>query len=202
MENQVVHELKRQAVHLSGLIFVVLSYYVAPDIILALLIMTFVTILTHCFCRPVAQKFKLTRKISDFIHSFAREEEKSRRIYFGPSTFFVGLILPLAVLYPFDPELALLLFRASAIVLSMGDSFSTAIGKAFGKHKIQYNKAKSWEGFLAGFFAAFAATSLILPMPIVFTISLVGMLVESLPINVNDNLSIPVSVCIILWFLI
>lgn len=196
MENSVVHELKRQSIHCVGIIAVLGSYVVPSIIILAGLAIACVTSATACFCRPVAQRIPFVRNLSDFVHSFAREDEVKKKIYIGATTFFLGLLIP-ALLFR-----SLLIFRASALVLILGDSFSTVVGKSIGRHKLTYNRNKSFEGFLAGLAASFVGTAFILPIPIAFAISFIGMLVESLPWNVNDNLSIPIITSIALWLLI
>lgn len=116
------------------------------------------------------------------IHTVFEKFERSGGNYRGAFYFYIASAVSL---FLFSQPVALL----SITVLALGDSFSTAVG-IFGKNKIFYNRKKTWEGTLAGFAAAFAGCFLISPT-LAFPAALVGMLVESLPLKIDDNLTIP-----------
>jgi phytol kinase len=81
------------------------------------------------------------------------------------------------------------------IVLSLLDSLSTIIGMRWGKIRI-YN-GKSVEGSLAGAIASLAAIHFLLPLEMAVIVACAAGIVE-LVSPVDDNLTIPVSVCVIL----
>ncbi len=120
-----------------------------------------------------------------------RAEEKSLMM---PSVyFFSSLLFALAF---FDKEV----LAFGIIALSLGDTAAALFGKHFGRHKIFWNKGKSWEGFAA--FAAvtfigsylfaffFPQFAILKPITLALLAGIVGAFVESLPI-VDDNFTIP-----------
>jgi dolichol kinase len=106
----------------------------------------------------------------------------------GALMFLVGSTITL-VLFSYN----IAIVAASIAVLALGDSFSTLAGKRLGRHRIPYNKEKSLEGSFFGFIAAFAGAGALVSWPIALAGALGGMLAESLPLKVDDNLIIPLA---------
>ena len=78
--------------------------------------------------------------------------------------------------------------------LSAGDSASTLVGVHWGRHRLPFNGAKSYEGLLAGLLLSFLVC-LAFTSPIrALAASAVGMLMETLPLKANDNVTVPISV--------
>lgn len=102
----------------------------------------------------------------------------------GAIMFLIGVLMA-AVL--FDTATAAI----AVAVLALGDSFSTLIGCRYGTTKIPYNPHKSLQGSIAGFLAAFIGASVISSPTMAFIGALAGMLGESLPLKIDDNLVIP-----------
>lgn len=117
------------------------------------------------------------------IHIVFQKFERSGANYRGAFYFYLASAVSL---FLFPLQIAAL----SITVLALGDSLSTAAG-IFGSHKIFYNRKKTWEGTLAGFAAAFAGCLLISPQ-LALPAALTGMIVESLPLKIDDNLTIPI----------
>ncbi|MBW3583192.1 MAG: SEC59/DGK1/VTE5 family protein [Euryarchaeota archaeon] len=113
---------------------------------------------------------------------------------------------------------------AGLAMLGLGDGFSALVGKAVGKHKLWYNRQKSWEGTIAGFVAGsigavglmfwyYAATTTdftvhdfpVLPVvPIALIGALAGSIAESMP-QWEDNVSVPIATAgtmVVLWMAI
>ena len=89
-------------------------------------------------------------------------------------------------LYPIYIAVAALLF------LSIGDSFAAIVGKKIPRIKIG---EKSLIGSIAGILSSIFVVNLVnnvLPINIIVLGAIIAMLVEILPIPINDNLSIPV----------
>lgn len=94
------------------------------------------------------------------------------------------------------------------LVLSVGDAFSTIIGKKWGKSKIFWCPDKSWVGFaafvvstlIAGiiFLKYFPQFAIINPAILVVLMALAGALIETIPL-VDDNSTIPIGVALIIW---
>jgi dolichol kinase len=135
--------------------------------------------------------------LTQVINSAEREKDKlfpGR----GAIRFFTGSFLSLLI-FRNRPDIVV----ASIIVLSLGDSASTLAGVTFGKHKIFYNKDKSFEGFLGGLIASVAGLLILtpLPIPVVLGASFAGLLFESLPLGLDDNLTIPVASGFTIWII-
>ena len=115
------------------------------------------------------------------------------------------------VLYPFAVLLLILVFRDrlhyAAIawaLLAFGDGVATLAGKAMPIGPLPWNRDKSWGGFLA-FLVAGAAMALAIaywmgyPHPVVVLIaSLAAAITESLPLRVDDNLTVPAAAAVAL----
>lgn len=95
---------------------------------------------------------------------------------------------------------------AAAAMLAFGDGMSALVGRAIGRHKIWYNRRKSWEGSIGGLITGFLGALLLIqwyatdtgndyPFAYVAVVCLLGAAVamfgESLP-NVQDNVIVPV----------
>ncbi|MBN2478304.1 hypothetical protein JXB01_03375 [Candidatus Micrarchaeota archaeon] len=120
------------------------------------------------------------------------ERDKARFPGYGSAWFFTGLLISLS----FSDSVA----EISALVwiLSMGDSFSTLIGRK-GKIKWPHNKGKTIEGSCAFFLASLPAYFFI--GPVAFALAFVCMLAETVNINIDDNALVPFVGAIFLMIL-
>jgi len=93
--------------------------------------------------------------------------------------------------------LSYLLFGKEAIygiiVLALGDGFSGLIGFYFGNKKLPYNESKTLEGSLAFFTASFLGLLFLTDTFKAFVIAIVCAFLESLPLKLDDNFSIPLT---------
>jgi uncharacterized protein (TIGR00297 family) len=124
------------------------------------------------------------------------------------------IIYPLAVLallisFPNRPDIA----AAAWGILAAGDGMATLVGTQVRTRPLPWNRAKSWGGLaafvLAGWLAGSGlaawnagvetATWWILIAPGIAAI--VAGLVETVPIRLNDNISVPASAALALWSL-
>jgi dolichol kinase len=128
----------------------------------------------------------------------------------------IGFLLTLFLLLWLTPIPVAL---AAAGMLAFGDGFSALVGRAVGRHKIWYNRGKSWEGTAAGIVMGFLGALLFIawyasdtghgyPVPLVLTVCGIGavfaMLGESLP-GIQDNISVPIFAAVpmtVLWFVL
>jgi dolichol kinase len=189
-------ELIRKAIHLCSIIIPVVYWYITKPAALALLIPMTVIVLAVDIARyyiaPVESWFTSTFGILLRSH----EMNKERKRLNGAS--YVLLSATLTVLL-FPKLIALTSF--STLILC--DISAALIGKKFGRHRIS---SKSLEGT-----AAFIATGLLLVLCLPkieyrgmeyllgFVAVVCGAIVEALPITIDDNLSIPLTVGVILW---
>jgi dolichol kinase len=114
----------------------------------------------------------------------------SKSSHYEAGTFW--LLSCLIVLTLFDALIA----YAAILVLALGDSAASFVGKTVGRTPNPLNPRKTIEGTLA-----FFAVSLFVMMPIVptstaFFTAIVVAIVEALPLKINDNLVIPLSAAV------
>jgi len=127
--------------------------------------------------------------ISRVMESLGSLEEELGRPYLAPVYAFLGFLIA----YTFFPLEAA---SVSVIVLAIGDGVAPTAGRIVRLMENPLNPSKTLGGSLIGFLAALAI-SLTFAKPIVaFAGCAIGMLVECLPIGVDDNFSVPVAAVI------
>jgi dolichol kinase len=87
------------------------------------------------------------------------------------------------------------------IILALGDSLATYIGRHYGKHKLPWNGDKTIEGSL-GFAAGAICSLLVLPTPITILAVISSTAIESLPIRLDDNIILPIASSLIYYFML
>lgn len=184
-------ELRRQLIHASGIILALLirQAYVQfggwqlPAFIL------FLAIFTGYGVSYLHRKGANLPILTKIINGAEREKDKGFPGR-GALRFLTGSLLALLV-FRHSPDIV----AAGIIVLALGDSASTLGGITLGRHKLFYNKEKSIEGSLTGLLAAFFGLMLLTPFSpaAVVMASLAGVIVESLPLGVDDNLTVPLA---------
>jgi dolichol kinase len=103
--------------------------------------------------------------------------------------FFAVSALACIILFPVSMVVPAL------VALAVLDSVTTLVGVQFGRHRI-YN-GKSWEGTLSGIAVTFLALCPFLTLTGALTASVIAGIIELFS-PVDDNLVIPVGVCILL----
>lgn len=101
----------------------------------------------------------------------------------APIFFAVGVILALVV---FPTSVG----YATIAILTLGDGFASLFGKKFGKHAFPYNKGKMVEGTFFGFLFAFVGAWFFIGPLKALIGTTAGLLAETLPTPINDNLMI------------
>ena len=94
------------------------------------------------------------------------------------------------------------------IQLAIGDGFADIIGRKFGRIKWPHNNKKSIEGTLGFFVTSLISTQLLVnnfysydyDFNKIIIISLISSLVETIS-TIDDNISIPLSVLLVNYFL-
>jgi len=127
------------------------------------------------------------------------------------------------VLYPISVLLLVLVFSsrldivaAAWAILAVGDGMATIVGRRLGWGAIPWNDGKSFTGSFALFFCGGLAGALlagwcrpnVTPTPELwfsvaapFVAALVAAFVETIPVRLDDNLSVPASAAAVLWAL-
>jgi dolichol kinase/phosphoserine phosphatase len=112
----------------------------------------------------------------------------------APLYFAIGILVAL-LLFPIPVN-----FAAIAI-FCLGDSTASLFGGMVSSKPLFFNKGKTFEGSLVGLFFAFIAGSFFVSPALAIIGATVAMIIESLPLPVNDNLSIPICTGLALMML-
>jgi len=86
-------------------------------------------------------------------------------------------------------------------VLALGDGLATYIGTRYGRHKLPWNRNKTFEGMI-GFAAGAICALLVMPLPATILVVIAATIIESLPLKVNDNIVLPVASSLVYFFMI
>jgi len=184
------NEIVREIIHASGSLVPVLSSRLGFYAV-ALLIFT-VTLLY--MISELSRMEKVNLPIISSITRYAATKGELYEFTTAPIFFALGILLTMLLFpaYASSPAIAIFAF---------GDSAASLFGKTFGKNELSFNKGKTLEGSLAGFFFAFLG-GIFFASPLAALIgAAIAMTVESLPLPVNDNLATPLFTGAALTFL-
>jgi dolichol kinase len=118
---------------------------------------------------------------------FSRKAELDKIPSFIP--FFAG-ILGLSVFIPPLPMLAIM----GCVIFA--DTATSQIGIRYGKHKIPWNKSKSWEGAIAGCITALITWLFVGPLWAIISVIcfFIGDTLTEKPVKLSDNLFTPLVI--------
>jgi dolichol kinase len=122
--------------------------------------------------------------------------ENERRSYGTYLYFAIGLMFASFISPP------MVLFSILGIC-SISDLMTSQIGIRYGKRHIKWNKDKTWEGTLAGILSAFIICFLFVGLiwALIFTlIFFIFDIFTTKPVNISDNLIVPISCGIVYFF--
>lgn len=181
-------ELKRQMVHGSGILLILVlqifgSFWSA--IIFASGLAFFII---WSFMRKSNIRIKAFSGIEDFIIGELKTYERQGEYFRGVVMYITGILLA-TLLFP------VWIASACIAVLAGGDSFSTLVGKLYGRHPLPINRKKTWEGSIAFFLVSLLILWFFDPSKAIY-IALIATFVEMLP-RLDDNLTIPLIVGIL-----
>ena len=169
-------EIKRQFIHASGVVIILLGKIFDPIILIFLcVIIVFFGELIFIIDKKVYIPF-----FSKILRSCRRSEDEKGYIY-----FFIGVTMAL-FLFNFNMNIA----NATIIILVFGDAASTLIGKRFGKIKLPYHKFKTLEGSMAFLIVGFLGALFQVPFTPAFFGALSGSIAEAYS-PLDDNIFIP-----------
>lgn len=183
MKNIPLSEIYRKVIH-SVSILIPLSYlWLIKDqsiMILILTVLCSVSLLLE-FLRNKSNTVKFL--FNNMFIKMLRKNEKKGTLT-GATWLLIGSLIT-TIFFP------IYIVVPALIYLSIGDSFAAIIGKAYPFGKIG---VKSITGSISGALASsiFAiSVNKILPIEIIIIGSIIAMLIEIIPIKLNDNLTIP-----------
>jgi dolichol kinase len=177
MSSDLIHELKRKAVHLTSIIIVLVYLAFGQQAILLLLTVYLIAILEIEYFR-----IEWGKKLP-LVHSLLREKETGR---LGGHTFFtMGCIIAISV---FPEEIA----SAAILMTTFGDASAAIFGKAFGRTWIPGLTDRAVEGCAAEFIVDVVIGAIFLSnWFVVLVMAGTATVVETLANKMDDNLLIP-----------
>jgi len=170
----------REIIHASGFFVPVLAgligIYAVALLICAVMALYFTSELS-----------RMSRRNLPIISAITRHAASQAELYdfaMAPLYFAIGILITL-VLFPAPVN------SAAIAIFALGDSAASLFGGLLSKKPLPFNKGKTLEGSIAGFFFAFLAGSVFVSPVLALIGAAVAMMIESLPLPVNDNVLIP-----------
>jgi phytol kinase len=116
----------------------------------------------------------------------ALRSHESRGIVMGPVLFGVGIWLTIAV---FSPEAA----ACGVLILAIGDSVASLVGRAFGYTLLPHNPRKTLIGSFSLFGVGVIVAIFYVSLPWALLVGVVASVLESLPVGAADNFLLPMG---------
>lgn len=179
------NEIFRKSIHIGGIITIPITIFAGIGITTGTIIGLTLLYLTSEILRLKGIKFKGISKITENAVRDTDSFAKNSKIVLDPIYLAAGVLASLLI-FP-DP-----VNYVAVSVVTLGDGFSSLIGKKYGKHYIAKTR-KTVEGTCAGIGCAFAIAALFVAPERAVVASAVGMIVEFLPIPINDNITVPLT---------
>lgn len=182
----------RKLVHLSGALILVVRWFmglqVAQTVIIGLAILYL-----------LSESLRLSGKELPFFTWLTRigaYDSEQKGVVNTPLWFALGVFATLSF-FPFNHALI------GVLTLAVGDSMASLVGLSTRwRHPIPYNSSKSFEGTLTGIVTAFLVCSFFTDPTLSIVGCVAGMLVESLSLEINDNVTIPISAATAVYALV
>jgi phosphoserine phosphatase len=174
------NDFLREDIHASGFFMPVVASLVGVPTV-GVLIFGMALIYT------ISELWRLDGKDLSFISSITRHsanQSELRGFAAAPLYFAFGILFTLLV-FPHPAS------YAAIAMFCLGDSVASLFGGMIST-SLPFNKGKTWEGSMAGFFFAFLAGSFFVHPLYAFIGAAIAMTVEVLPLPINDNVLVPV----------
>lgn len=177
-------EYKRKLIHLFNLAIPFSYLYVFPEKWVFVKLLSILMVLCIIFDILRHKVAWVKSLFTLFINSMLRSHEQEGKLT-GATWVMIGAVISIIL---FSKPVAII----ALIFMSLGDSAAGLIGQRYGKHKI-WNK--SWEGFFGGLFVCIiiGMNYSLLPMTISLSGAVAAMVMEILPIPLDDNFKIPLG---------
>jgi HAD superfamily phosphoserine phosphatase-like hydrolase len=173
----------RETIHISSFLVSFICIYILGNIIAAslILIITALYILSE-IARLRGVNIPLLSSITwKAANKTELYEFAAAPIYFALGIAISLLIFPTPIRY------------VAITTLTLGDGGAHIFGMKFGRTSLPFNKGKNLEGTLFGFLFAFLGAMIFIDPVRALIATAIGMLVEALPLPLNDNLTMPLA---------
>jgi phosphoserine phosphatase/dolichol kinase len=174
------NDLVREDIHAAGFFMPVIAGMIGVPAV-AIIIIIIAIIYT------VSEFLRLDGLTIPVVSSITRHAASQSELYgfaAAPLYFAFGIVATL-LLFPTHAG------SAAIAMFCLGDSTASLFGGTIST-SLPFNKGKTWEGSLAGFFFAFLAGSFFVPPLLALVGAAFAMTIEVLPLPINDNVLIPI----------
>ena len=185
------NDVFRELIHASGFFVPVVASFVGIPIVAVSIILVLGFYATSECLRTEGKRMPLI----NFITRKAASPNELYQLVLAPIYFAIGILFTLLI-FPAPAN------SAAIAIFALGDSTASIFGRYFSNTPLPFNKDKSLEGSAAGFFFAFLAGSVFVSPLTALVGAAVAMIVEYLPLPINDNLLIPLCTGLTLTFLV
>ena len=177
-------EYIRKIIHLFSLVIPFGYLYLITDKYLMVQILIVLNII-FLFCDIARHRIGWIQSIFKYFFNDMLRGHELKGHLTGATWVLIGSLISILLFTKYVAIIAL-------IFMSLGDTVAGLIGQKYGKHKVGN---KTWEGFLAGLIICIivAINFPFLPLKISLVGALVAMIMELLPIPLDDNFKIPLG---------
>ena len=198
VEHSYAAELARKAIHLTSLSIPVVYFFITKETTLQILVplaLLFGAVdVARMFHEPTRRLFE---RYIDWLLRSHELDTTSRR--FNGATYVLASATICILVFP-----KLIVLTAFSILI-ISDTFAALVGRRYGKHPFLKKSLEGTSAFFLSALVVVAITPKIDYLPGEYIIgsiaALCGAIIEALPVNIDDNLSIPVGVGAIMWLL-
>ncbi len=174
------NDLIREDIHASGFFIPVIAHLIGVPLVAMLILV--VSLLYF-----VSELFRLEGRNLPVISTITRLAASQSELHgfaAAPLYFAFGILLTLLI-FPSPVS------GAAIAAFCFGDAAASIFGGLVSK-SLPFNKGKTIEGSVAGFIFAFLAATFFVPAPLALFAATLAMIIEVLPLPVNDNVLVPV----------
>jgi phosphoserine phosphatase/dolichol kinase len=175
--------LIREVIHTAGFFVPLVCAYLLSRYIVALLIFLVAAIY---LVSEIERIYGKSIPVFTSITMLAAGRSEVQEFVTAPIFYALGIALSLT-LFP-EP-----VGYVAVAVLTLGDGFAAVFGRMFGRTHVPFNKVKNFEGTAMGLLFALLGSLVFVDPVRAFVASAVGMVVEVLPLPLNDNLTVPLA---------
>lgn len=174
------NDLIREDIHAAGFFMPVIAGMIGIPIVTA-------TIITIAIIYTISELFRLEGRTIPLVSAITRHAASQSELYSfaaAPIYFAFGIVATM-LLFPTQAG------GAAIAMFCLGDSAASLFGGLIST-SLPFNKGKTWEGSVAGFFFAFLAGCIFVSPPLALVGAAFAMTIEVLPLPVNDNVVVPI----------
>jgi len=183
------NDFVREDIHAAGFFMPVIAGLINVPVVASIIILIAVIY-------TLSELLRLEGRSLPLVSAITRHAASQSELYgfaAAPLYFAFGIVATL-LLFPAHTG------GAAIAIFCLGDSAASLFGGMIST-SLPFNKGKTWEGSLAGFFFAFLAGTFFLPPLLALVGAAVAMTIEVLPLPINDNVSVPIITGAVLTFL-